>query len=94
MKNIWTIEINMDDDFSSCCAYHIDYLEITIKRNLLNISMKHKTENWCIVALANNYEEAHDKAKEIQLILCEANNRNPHSGLEEFFNRMEEEKYG
>lgn len=27
MKDIWTIELNLDDDYSSSCSYHVDSLE-------------------------------------------------------------------
>ena len=77
MEKIHTIELNLDDDYASSCAYHIDDLMSTIKRNVLAAENNDKTDRWMLVGLANSLSEASDKAQELRLLLCERNNKKP-----------------
>lgn len=78
MKNeIWTIELNLDDDFASSCAYHIDEVMNTMLRNINHAETAQKAGRWVLVGLAHSIEEAHEKSKKLQLLLCERNNRKP-----------------
>ena len=87
---IWTIELNLDHDFSDTCAYHIDYLENTIKTNLRALDSDFKRDRWVLIELAYSYNEAHDKCEKIHRELCKLHNR-PMKGLS--FTYEEENPY-
>ncbi len=84
---ICTIELNLDDDFANSTSYHVDYLSETIKRNLLANEEKIKGDRWVLVGLANSLTEGIEKSKEIQLLLCKRNNKNP-KGIYELLEDM------
>lgn len=79
MKNdeIWTIELNLDDDFSSSCAYHIDSLIRTITHNIQHAETGKKTDRWVLIGLAYGSEEALEKVHEIRMLLCKKHNKVP-----------------
>lgn len=75
MNDIYTIELNLDDDFSSSCAYHVDDQSSTIRRNIEHAETGQETDRWVLVGLANSLNEALDKAEKLQRLLCHRNNR-------------------
>ena len=76
-EEICTIELNLDDDFASSCAYHVDYLKQTIKRNIQDAENEHKTERWVLVGMGYSLEEALDKCEKLQRMLCEKHKLKP-----------------
>ena len=76
-KEVCTIELNLDDDFSSSCSYHVDYLSQTIKRNVQHAETKQKTNRWVLVGLAYGLSEAMEKAQDLRVLLCKKHNRQP-----------------
>jgi len=72
---MWTIELNLDDDFASSCAYHIDEYMNTVRNNLEHASSGEKTQRWVLVGLAYTLEEASDKCKKIREMMCRIHNR-------------------
>lgn len=77
-KEIWTIEINIDDDFASACAYHIDTYMRTSARNLRAACEKHITDRWALVGLAYGIDEANELANRARLELCKMHGREPY----------------
>src|SRR5271166_5074268 len=69
-SDIWTIEVNLDDDFMSSCAWHIEDLITTIGKNAKHAIEKKKTQKWVLVGLANGHDEALQKSIEIQQIMA------------------------
>lgn len=89
-KDIVTIELNLDDDFANACAYHVDYLSETIKRNIEHAELKQKTQRWVLVGLAYSLNEGLDKCEKLRQILCKRNDLKPY-GIEELLYNMGEE---
>lgn len=75
MSEIFTIELNLDDDFASCCAYHVDNLRNTIKRNIEHAETAQETNRWVLVGLACSMDEALEKTHKLHKILCEKHGR-------------------
>ena len=75
MKNIHTIELNLDDDYASSCAYHVDDLMSTIRTNVGQAERGQKVDRWVLVGLAHSLSEAQDKAEELRQLLCQRNNK-------------------
>lgn len=75
IKDIWTIEINQDGDFSNACAYHIDTLATTSQRNLKIACEGTKSNRWALVGLANSLEEANEKCNRLRKELCKMHDR-------------------
>lgn len=78
-QDVYTIELNLDDDFSRSTAYHVDSQKNTFLRNIRHAETGKKTNRWVLVGLANSHPEALDKTWELQKLLCERNNRKPKS---------------
>ena len=72
---IWTIELNLNDDFSDFCAYHIDTFTNTRRRHVSAALGGRKLDPWCLVGLANGHRDAHAKCKEMHDLLCEMSGR-------------------
>jgi hypothetical protein len=93
IQDICTIEINLNEDFANSCAYHIDYLNQTILRNIA-AAEREKTEHpkdaWVLVGLAHTLSEANDKCAELQKLLCQRNNKKPY-GIAELLEKMGEQ---
>ncbi len=79
MKKIHTIELNLDDDFSSACAYHVDDFMTTMRRNIQHAEEGTKTNRWVLVGLAISFEEALHKCHELRMLLYQRNNKDPKS---------------
>jgi len=90
MKDIFTIELNLDGDFANACAYHVDSLQRTIRRNVFLADNKKATKRWVLVGLAFSLDEAQDKAEKLRNILCEKHNRSPY-GMNELLEKMKDE---
>ena len=75
IDNIFTIELNLDDDFASSCAYHVDDLKRTIHRNISHAETEQKTNRWVLVGLATGLDEALEKSFRLRQILCEKHQR-------------------
>lgn len=69
-NEIFTIELNLDGDGASSCAYHVDYLKRTIKRNIEHAERKQATNRWVLVGLARDINEAQDEVKRLKTLLC------------------------
>lgn len=86
MNDLWTIEVNLDDDFASSCAWHIDTLDTRLKDNFVNLLCsidgikQHngiKQDNWVLIHIANSYNDAHDYVDSVRNLLCEKYNKKP-----------------
>ena len=78
-REVFVIEINMDDDFASSCAYHVDDFESTSQRNLRNVCEKIETDRWVIVGLAWSLSSALDKCELLRQKLCAMHGRIPYT---------------
>lgn len=74
---ICTIELNLDDDFANSCAYHVDYLDQTIRNNISHAETNQKTNRWVLVGLALSIYEAQEKAYTLRILLCKKHGRDP-----------------
>jgi hypothetical protein len=72
---MYTIELNLDDDFASSCAYHIDDERTTIRTNLSHALESKKTQRWVFIGSATTLEEANEKCKKLRKLLCEMSNK-------------------
>lgn len=81
-KEIYTVEINLDADFASTCAYHVDSFENTKNLNLTRIGEDTNGAHWVVVGLAYSMEEGFEKAEKLQKELCRIHNRTPY-GIED-----------
>jgi len=89
-EDIWTIEINLDEDYAYACAYHIDLLTNVSALNLREACEKKKTSRWAIVGIATTIESANEQCKLIREELCKMHNREIYGiGL---LNKEEEEE--
>ncbi len=88
-ESIYTVELNLNDDFANSCAYHVDDLMTTIKRNIKHAETAQKPDLWVLVGLAHSLGEAMEKAEKLQVLLCERNNKTPY-GLEKLLQGMAE----
>ena len=78
MENeIHTIELNLDDDFASSCAYHVDDLKTTIRRNIEHAETYQQTQRWVLVGMGTSREEALRKCEKLQILLCKRNDKTP-----------------
>ena len=77
-EKIWTIEINLNDDFAYSCSYHVDDLKSTSSRNIRAACEKTKNDPWVLIGLATSHSEALDKCEMIRLKLCKMHNRKPY----------------
>ena len=83
-EDIWTIEINLDEDYAYACAYHIDLLTNVSALNLREACEKKKTSRWAIVGIATTIESANEQCKLIREELCKMHNREIYGiGLED-----------
>lgn len=82
LVEIWTIEINSDDDFANACAYHVDTYSNTSSRNLRAACEKNESDRWLLVGLAETLNEALDRCEKIRQTLCKMHNKTPY-GIEE-----------
>jgi len=83
MNEIFTIELNLDDDFSKSTAYHVDDFESTMRRNIQHAEQDEETSRWVLIGLAPSLSQACDECEQLRLWLCRRNNREPKSlGLE------------
>lgn len=81
-KDIYTIEVNLDEDFANACSYHIDDLRTTSAMLLREFCEKKTKERWVIVGLAASLSEAQEKCQKLRLLLCEMHKKKPY-GIEE-----------
>jgi hypothetical protein len=72
---MWTIELNLDDDFASSCAYHIDEEKCTIKNNINHALESKKTQRWVFVGSAHTLREANEKCEKLRKLLCKLGNK-------------------
>jgi hypothetical protein len=77
VDNIFTIELNLDDDFANSRAYHVNELKRTIHANISHAETKQKTNRWALVGLAWSLEEALEKSYELRHLLCKKHGREP-----------------
>jgi predicted transcriptional regulator len=90
-NRICTIEINLNDNFANACAYHVDYLEQTVKRNLLAASESHEMNNWALIGLANSLDEACSECEKLRQLLCKVHGKKSY-GIEEILEKMGQEQ--
>jgi hypothetical protein len=90
-QEIFTIEINLDDDFANACAYHVDDFLTTSARNIRHACYKTETDRWAVIGLAHSLSEALDKCQKIREMLCKMHDRTPY-GMEELIENMAYEK--
>lgn len=76
---IYTIELNLDDDYASECAYHVDDQRTTFLRNIRHAVREEKTNRWAVVGLASSFEEALEKCHQLRMLLCKIHNRKPYN---------------
>lgn len=81
-QEIFTIEMNLDDDFANACAYHVDDFLTTSARNIRHCCEKVQTERWALIGLASSLNEAQEKCQKIRLKLCDMHNVKPY-GIED-----------
>jgi hypothetical protein len=72
---IYTIELNLDDDFASSCSYHVDDYDRTCKRNIEHALDGRKTQRWVLVGIAHSLKEANEKSNQIQEAFCKNSGR-------------------
>jgi hypothetical protein len=70
-----TIELNLDDDFSSTCAWHICEELETISRHYNAALEDKKLNRWVYMGIANTYEDAHEYSRKIRQKMCEASGK-------------------
>ncbi len=78
VMEIYTIEINLDDDFANGCAYHVDYYISTSARNLRAAGEKSEVDNWALVGLAFSLSDAMDKCEKFRQELCKMHGKKPY----------------
>ena len=88
-ENLYTIEINLDDDFANACAYHIDSFKNTSAMNLRHAVEMVKGDRWVTVGLAYSLSEASEKAHKLRAELCRRHKRTPY-GIDELLQKMAE----
>jgi len=76
-EDIWTIEINQDEDFTNVCSYHVDTLARTSARNLKIACERINTNRWALVGIAISHEEAVQKMQRVIMELCEMHGKKP-----------------
>lgn len=89
-KDLYTVEINLDDDFANACAYHVDSFKNTSAMNIRHAVELVKGDRWVTVGLAYSLSEASDKAHKLREELCRIHNRNPY-GIDELSKKMADE---
>ena len=89
-EEIWTVELNLDDDFAYACAYHVDREKSTFLRNINHAVKGTETNRWAIVALAYSCDEAHEKAERLRMTLCHQYDRRPY-GIDDLIDQDKEE---
>src|SRR5512135_1656637 len=87
MKSLYTIELNLDDDYANNCAYHVDNFIKTITRNIQHAETGQATNRWVIIGLEKSFEEAIERSKEIQKMLCIRNDKKPY-GISELLEKI------
>lgn len=75
LKGLHTVEINLEDDFSNSCAYHVDDLKTTLKRNIYHAENPLINGRWVLIALGSSLDDALKKCEEIQFNLCKKYNK-------------------
>ncbi len=79
-NELWTVEVNLDDDARYPNAYHIDIQENSLKNNLRRVLCKdNKVERWVIVAIANNASMAGEMCDKIRIKMNEDFKDDPRS---------------
>jgi len=69
MNQIWTIELNLDDNPLSSFAWHIDEYKRTVLRNIRHSIVNQKSERWVLVGLATTIDEAHEKTDNLRKLI-------------------------
>lgn len=81
-KDVYSIEINLDDDFANARAYHIDDLRTTMRNNLKAVFTKEKRDRWVVVAIATSREAAREQVKIFREGLCKARGVEPYGAAD------------
>jgi hypothetical protein len=74
---MYTIEVNLDDDISSSCAYHINDLDMTIKTNLTHAIEGTETNRWVLIGIAETLDKASDLKQKLHEKLCIIHGKEP-----------------
>ena len=90
MDDVWTIEVNLDDDPLSSCSWHLDYLRLTIKNNVRRSIHNEKPDRWVLVGIRPTFEDASHYADELRQLIClekikhglESELNHPYCGIE------------
>jgi len=72
---MYIVELNLDDDFTSPFAYHIDEVAHTIRTNLSRALSGKRVDRWSIIGIAITYEEARKICDDAKLHLCNKSGR-------------------
>lgn len=92
-NEIFTIEINLADNFANACAYHVDSFKNTSITNLRAACEKNcSTDKWALVGLARSLSEAIDKAEVLRQTLCKRHSRKSY-GIEELLEMVHTQEY-
>ena len=91
-NTMFTIELNLDDDVSSTCAYHISDLENTCRNNLeaaiTEVECGRKISRWVLIGVANTHLEAKNLCAKYRNYLCRSLDLKP-KDLEDRFEQFE-----
>lgn len=72
---MWTIELNLDDDFSNTCAWHICEEVETVARHFHAALERRKLDRWVYMGAAATHEEAHKLCKGLRQEMCKRSGR-------------------
>ena len=61
-KELWTVEVNLNDDAISPYAWHVDTISRTIEKNLNAAYQGQKRQPWLLVGLEISFDDACDLA--------------------------------
>lgn len=62
LKDLWTVEFNVNDTIDSPYACHIDTLKQRLLKNADYVLKEIETDNWVLVSIQPSHLEAHEFA--------------------------------
>ncbi len=59
-EELWTVELNLNDEAMSTCSWHIELYQQTVNRNINAAIRREERDPWLLVGITTSFSKAWD----------------------------------